>query len=238
MPKSEAYARFLKSMDQDVEDLIRWSRYDLDAIDELSPDEKSEIETLLISTETKMTWDVEALIRLGTPAAIAALDEVTRTGRRWVRLQAAEYLHSIGQYPDISQLIYDALTANADPATGYACRLAHRFPSAKIEEALVISAWKYPTETRSWECLNVLLKIRRKTNETPHCLSSLQREPSPNRHARCRSEVERVCRRIGVDWTVAMSEDERRSRNLHRQFLAFTLVLIAVALILKVVVFQ
>ena len=222
--KSAAYLRFLKSMNRNVQDYLNGIEYDLNALDEMSPLEKSEIEALLISHPEKlMTVDISALARIGSPAAIAAIEDLSRTGATLNRCVAAEHLHSIGRLPDLTDLLCEVLTAECNPETAYACYLAKICPSEKIEQALLSAAWRYPTEDRAWQCMGTLSEIRGKGIELPNW----PRYGSHDRvrQSRCRAAIKKECARIGVDWTTVLSENERRLRH-RQQLLAASAILI------------
>jgi len=72
--RSEAYARFRASMAIDYGKWRDGEPYDIAAIDGMSAAEKAEVESEL-SARARLDWrDVEALERIGTPAALARLE--------------------------------------------------------------------------------------------------------------------------------------------------------------------
>ena len=109
---SAAYDRFVKSVDMDFYDWRDGRSYDLDAINEASSDEKARIVELLISQEFHDGRDIDALARIGTPTAIAAIEEFTQGSDGDVRMAAAEYLYSIGRLKDLTELVCGVLASD------------------------------------------------------------------------------------------------------------------------------
>jgi len=83
--RDDAVHRFAESMRIDYE---RWKEgmgYDLASIDSASPEERIQIEALLVPRASEGWRDVEALARLGTARAIDALRAALRDGNAEVR---------------------------------------------------------------------------------------------------------------------------------------------------------
>jgi len=86
-----AVDRFLASM---VRDRDRWRDgigYDLAALDEMTAVERGAIEARLLAREPPLWCDLEALARLGTPAAVRALQAALRHRDPAVRGAALRY---------------------------------------------------------------------------------------------------------------------------------------------------
>ena len=73
-----AYARFLASMTYDREKWHDGIGYDLGALDEATADERRRIETLLLDRQPPDWRDLEALARIGSPAARHAIRAALR----------------------------------------------------------------------------------------------------------------------------------------------------------------
>ena len=87
----EAFNRFQKSMDIGYEQWHDGIGYDLEALDQLKDSEKKVVEGLLIPRAGNDWRDIEALVRLGTPAAIQAILRVRQTGDVQIQLTAHQY---------------------------------------------------------------------------------------------------------------------------------------------------
>lgn len=92
---SNALDRFLKSMDIGYEQWHDGIGYDLEALDQLSDSEKKFAEGRLIPRASNDWRDLEALDRLGTPAAIKAILNVRKANEPEIRLRA----HQVGPEP-------------------------------------------------------------------------------------------------------------------------------------------
>ena len=139
--KSPAYNRFIKSMHIGFHEWHDGIPYDLEALEQFEPQELKEIERLLISRKNKDWRDTEALAKLGTTAAIAAIEKSLHGSNREVRLAAGEYLYSVGRLLDLSEIIVEALkNGTLRNGLGKAEHFATKYPSKQVEEALISGA--------------------------------------------------------------------------------------------------
>jgi HEAT repeat protein len=136
--RSPAYRRFIESMRTDFD---RWHDgipYDLDALAELSNEELLEVEVLLVERKNEDWRDTEALIKIGTPKAIDALERSTRGPNRVVRLRAAAHLFRTGRIASLDDLVAEGLL-NAGLFDGAleARGLAIAYPTPAVKAALL-----------------------------------------------------------------------------------------------------
>ena len=89
--KSKALQQFEKSMDIGYEQWHDGIGYDLDAIVQLTDNEIKIVEGLLIPRAGNDWRDLEALDRIGTPAAIQAIHRVRKTADVQIQLTAHQY---------------------------------------------------------------------------------------------------------------------------------------------------
>ena len=136
---SPAYERFLSSM---VITYMMWhdgDGYAVDAIAEMTPEERVEIEAKLIGrlSESAADWrDIEALAYLRTPTAVAAIDKARTHRNNEVRKQALEYFLNRADEesaPDPEQL--DEQVAKA--VAGGAIDMAQTHPTPRVKRALL-----------------------------------------------------------------------------------------------------
>lgn len=113
--------------------------YDLDALDDLSEEGKTVVESWLVPRADRDWRDLEALDRLGTTTAFEAILRVRRTAGPLIALEA----HGYGPEPSAEQwetAIVAALTV-ADVTNGLVlaqrCALAHPSP------AVVAELWRH-----------------------------------------------------------------------------------------------
>jgi hypothetical protein len=86
-PKDEnPLARFVRSMVIDHEKWHDGIGYDLEAVEKASPQERKEIEDLLMERKGRDWRDIEALERLDTPRSRAAIREAFASGDSMVRM--------------------------------------------------------------------------------------------------------------------------------------------------------
>jgi len=138
---SAAYERFKASMNVGYEQWHDGVGYDLDALDDLTDEERGEIETLLIARKDSDWRDAEALARLGSERAVAALRASIAGPNREVRLRAAERLRDAGHAVDLEALIVEALThGELGDGLGPAEMLAEQHPTEAVKRALLVGA--------------------------------------------------------------------------------------------------
>jgi hypothetical protein len=198
--KTPAYDRFIKSMHIGY---IEWHdgiSYDLDALDELASDEKDEVEAVLISRKNEDWRDTQALARIGSPSAFAAIEESTRGPNRTVRLAAGKYLHAIGRLDDLSDLICEALqNGTLGDGLAEAEQLASQFPSDKVKRTLLSGALR-STDGRAVRFVGILFYLYGKAKEPfdwsqrPFFLRFLSSDP-PERYA----VFDEMCQLLHVD---------------------------------------
>lgn len=107
-----AYQRFIASMAMDVDTWRDGIGYDLDALRELTPDERESIRAML---KGRTDWrDAEALAALDPPG-ITELHETFASGRATLsaRLTAGDELERLGQPVDFGPLVTAMLDAGA-----------------------------------------------------------------------------------------------------------------------------
>lgn len=111
---SDAVRRFKASLEIGYEQWHDGVGYDLEALDELTDSERHTIERLLIPRASQDWRDLEALDRLGTPAARQAILNVRKADDANIRLRALDY------GPEASaQEWEDALVASLETAQLY-----------------------------------------------------------------------------------------------------------------------
>lgn len=125
-------------------DFYKWHDgigYDLEALQELGPSERAEVEALLLSRKDTDWRDAEALAALGSDAAIAALKECLSSQNIEARLEAANQLMKKGWVSSITRVIVETL-----PKTKIGCGLGQALDLAKhYTDPEVIQALFYCT---------------------------------------------------------------------------------------------
>ena len=79
--RSEAYQRFIASMAMDFDKWHDGTGYDLQALAELTGQERTDVETLLLGRAGQDWRDKEALAALGSSSAVAALESQLNAGQ-------------------------------------------------------------------------------------------------------------------------------------------------------------
>ncbi len=133
--------------------------YDLEAIDRLTDAEKGEVERMLVPRAANDWRDIEALDRLGTPAAIQAIFRVRQAPEAQIRLRAHQY----GPEPSPRQW-EQAIVAALETAEVYtgltqalSCAIGH--PSEAVLEIL----WRKvrdPNSGVAYHCAAALCSIK------------------------------------------------------------------------------
>jgi hypothetical protein len=131
--ESDAYARFMKSMDIGLEQWREGIGYDLDALAQTTAAERTMIERRLIChLADPGDWrDVEALVALGTPAAMEAVGKARRHQDHRICEHALR--HFLAQGPADSALEDDVARAVRLGAID----LAEQCPAAPVKHALL-----------------------------------------------------------------------------------------------------
>jgi hypothetical protein len=141
--QSEAFTRFLSSMQIDYEKWHDGVGYDLDALVQIHGEEQRHIEALLTDRmESTPDWrDIEALKAIGTPTAMQTIRKALKNHKPDIRLHAAEQLKDAGEDLDIEQYIIDGLQQDMTTgATSKALDLAAEHPTPRIRKALLDAA--------------------------------------------------------------------------------------------------
>ena len=174
--------------------------YDLDALDGMSGEERQEVETILISQKDSDWRCSEALFRIGSPRSLDALLASTKGPNREVRFRAAELLHTIGRFPDLSDLIVESIH-NAKIGEGFAegMRWAALCKTPKVIAALLEELLN-PTNGNAVHFAAMLYFLFGKATEPfdwryrPIFLKFLTNDPDERR-----SLFNELCATLGID---------------------------------------
>src|SRR5579872_384863 len=144
MPSPELQ-RFLDSMKIGYEQRHDGIGYDLDALRAMTPEERSQVETVLIRNLAGTgDWrDVEALAALDTPGATAVLKTAAKHRNAEVRNRALSILADEGPQTGL-QLEDDIVRAVEQGALD----LAEKHPTPRVKRALLDCARLAPATTR------------------------------------------------------------------------------------------
>jgi hypothetical protein len=198
--RTPAYDRFIASMQMDY---MKWhdgTGYDLDALSEVSKNERRELEATLVRQKDD-DWRVsEALAAIHSPASMRALEESTKGPNREVRIRAGELLHDLGAIDNLDGVIVEGLRSGAlGEGLAQAERLAAEHPSQAVEEALLHGAL-CATDDRAVRFAALLFFLHGKAaepfdwNQRPFFL----RFNTQNKEER-RVAFDELCHRIGVN---------------------------------------
>lgn len=107
---SPAYDRFIQSMEMNYDKWHDGEGYDLEALKDITPDERKELETLL---RGRNDWrDAEALAALNPPATSDLRKKFAGKSTPLVtRLEAGEQLQELGEKVDFTPLLLEMLEA-------------------------------------------------------------------------------------------------------------------------------
>lgn len=120
---SDAYRRFIASMDLDYDQWHDGTGYDLEALAQVTPEEMKDIEKLLRSRKYEDWRVVEALNALETPGSLDAMRACLTASNPVVRLAAARDLHERGELTDLHDPVLYALASGDPSAFSQACDL-------------------------------------------------------------------------------------------------------------------
>jgi hypothetical protein len=152
--------RFLSSMVMDVDKWRDGIGYDMKAIDAASPDERAEIEKVLLARGASDWRDIEALARLKSPKAKDAIAAAAK--KDGARLSGALLSHAGDQFDgeESEALLVDALK-HADIYGGLTQALLHvpEHRSPAIEKALLDGCLKRDSTT-AYSFAAMLLYLR------------------------------------------------------------------------------
>ena len=109
--RSDAYKKFIDSMEMNYERWHDGTGYDLDALGELKGDERKEIEQMLLAAPKSDWRNQEALAALGSPQAVEALEKDLKSKNAATRLAAASELHEMGRLKDMGEILVGVLKA-------------------------------------------------------------------------------------------------------------------------------
>lgn len=162
---TEAHRRFHASMDIGYEQWHDGTPYDLDALDAMAPEAREAVTAMLIARPGRHWRDIEALARIGTAEAMAAIRADLESADENTRLFAARTLEQAGEPIDPSPQIVAALQQD-DTFGGLtqALELAARFPSEAVLQALIEGARSAP-DNRGVHFAALLYFIRGKADE-------------------------------------------------------------------------
>ncbi len=142
--RSAVLKKFLDSMTMNYEKWHDRIGYDIDALDALSPSEKAEVVKLLAQrvADGNADWyDLEARLRVGTPAAYAVIHGALSYPHPSLRLHAAEYLAPSLSAQDRGAVELSIANLLCDPrcsvAIGVILRVAERFGGPVVRDALL-----------------------------------------------------------------------------------------------------
>ena len=195
---SEAYKRFIGSMQIGYEQWHDGIGYDLAALDELSESERGDVGRILVSRAEKDWRDLEALDRLASSASIEAILKARKSPDPEIRLHA----HEVGPAPSQEEwdeaILYSL--PKVEPFAGLSitirCAVAH--PSSAVREGLWAQI-KDPASKIAYHCAEAIAHIERVTKS----IYSDRHRPlflrlvgpaSPDREEAV-SEIERLCRK-------------------------------------------
>lgn len=195
---SGAVERFLSSMVMDFDMWHDGTGYDLSAIDEMTPEEGEWVVGHLQQKGVSDWRDLEALDRIGTPAAFALILLARRGSEASVRLAAQRY----GPAADTSALedeIVAGLASNNSSLASKALDQAAELGTLKVKAALFRAVRTAGTPT-GYSAAATLFYLYGKM-DSPHGFENrslflkFSEEPSPERDA----AFAEFCAKLGVD---------------------------------------
>ena len=133
-----AYDRFRKSMEVDFDKWHDGIGYDLEALDEMSPEEKASAETMIISRSPWGWRDIEALAELDTPRSRECLKKASQADDRELRLAVVQYGADVLAEGKITAILVEALQ-EADLSSGLsqALDIVEDIHPKEVEDALI-----------------------------------------------------------------------------------------------------
>lgn len=198
---SAGFRRFIASMEIDY---ARWhdgEPYDLDALAALTGAERDQAEALLIARKDNDWRDADALARLGTPAALAALEASLDGPNRVVRLRAGAHLRDCGRLVSLDALLVEGI-ANATFGQGLqeTLWLAAKHPSPAVIRALAEAALCRREEgaAHAVALLYYLHGLAREEFDSSQQDYFLRFRTTPPGEER-RALFDELCARIGID---------------------------------------
>ena len=137
---SKEYQRFLDSMELDYAKWHDGVGYDLETLRNLSPDEQTKVENLLLERGVDGWRVVDALAEIGSERAISALRNALQSDRYEVRIRAIERLSKKGS---ISESEIETLLVETLPLVSllngqtFTLRLAEEYPTPAVKRVLL-----------------------------------------------------------------------------------------------------
>jgi hypothetical protein len=133
-----AYDRFRKSMRIDFDKWHDGIGYDLEALHEMSPEERASVETMIISHSPRGWRDIEALAELDTPRSRECLKKASEGDDRELRLAVVQYGVEVLTEGETTGILVEALQ-EADLSTGLsqALDLVEDIHPKEVEDALI-----------------------------------------------------------------------------------------------------
>ena len=148
---SEACQPFLDSMVMDFDKWHDGTGYDLEALEQLGPEERDSMEKLLIKNlEQAGDWrDVEALAALGTPSARTAVDKARSHHNTRVRNYALRIILDNRHSEDMTREEMSELEEQVVQAVKHGdFEMAESMPTVRVKKALLDSAREADREIR------------------------------------------------------------------------------------------
>ena len=137
-PLGSAVNRFARSMEIDYEKWHDGIGYDLEILRAASPEDRAEIERLLLARGAKDWRDVEALAALGSPAAHAALRKALRSRDHLVRTAVHEYAPELASDAErVASLVHALERADFYEGLTQALRQVEHFHPPEVVQALL-----------------------------------------------------------------------------------------------------
>ncbi len=136
--KGEPYQRFLESQNINFDKWHDGIGYDLEALDEMTPEERVSIESVIVSRSPWDWRDIEALAHLDTPRSRDCLRAATKDVDRDIRLSAVQFGAEVLTEGEIAAILVEALD-NADLSNGLsqALDLVEDHHPKEVEDTLI-----------------------------------------------------------------------------------------------------
>jgi hypothetical protein len=130
-------SRFVRSMIIDYEKWHDGIGYDLEALEQASPEERSAIEKVLISTKGHDWRDMEALAELDTPRSRKALGDAFAAGDLRVRMAVISYAPDIVNFNGkLEAIVHSLRVGNVYGGLSHALDLVQEFHPPEVVEEL------------------------------------------------------------------------------------------------------
>jgi hypothetical protein len=166
--RSAAYQRFLKSLNIGLEEWREGIGYDLEALAEITPEERTAaVDLLRERLATRGDWrDVEALAAIGTPEAREVIRAARNHPNHQVQLRAAECLEAAGEDGQIEDHIIAALRGSElYYGLSQAIDLAEEHPTPRVQQTLRHVALNGRTPEARVNCAGLALYLGGQADE-------------------------------------------------------------------------